>query len=85
LVDVTPLPVAAFERAHDCVPGFLKVSGGVAAWRRVATGNIAADQTDAELKRALARAGTLLATLAAGFDLGLGVLLVFAFRHFELL
>src|SRR5271157_3510675 len=77
LMDVTPNPVPRLVSLHDGMSSFVEVFGGVASGRGVAAGDIAADQTNAQFNRPLTERLALLAFLATGLDLQVGLAQVF--------
>jgi hypothetical protein len=81
---VTPLPIARLVSFHHRMPGFVEVFCGVAPGTGVTTGNVSAGQADAQLHRTLAECGTFFAALAAGPDLEVSFVEVFALRHTSL-
>src|ERR1039457_6331019 len=83
LICVAPLPIAGPEGLHHGMCRLLKVLIGVLPGRGIATADVSAAQTFAQLHPTLARLETFLAALAAGRDIGIGLLYVLTLRRHE--
>jgi hypothetical protein len=81
LVYVAPLPIAGLERLHYGMAGFFEVFVGVLTSGGIATANVSAGQTLAELHPPQSGIDTRLATLAARRDIWIGLLHVLTLRH----
>ena len=78
---VTPLPIASLEGSHYRVSGLFEVLVSVPAGRGVATADMSAGETLAQLQPALSAIDTSLADIAGGLHLGICLFQVFTFRH----
>jgi hypothetical protein len=85
LIHVAPFPIAGLERLHHGMSRLLEVLVGVLTRRGIATADVSAAQTFAQLHPPLAGLETFLAALAAGRDLGIGLLYMLTLRHEALL
>jgi hypothetical protein len=81
LVYVAPLPIAGLERLHYGMAGFFEVFVGVLTSGGIATANVSAGQTLAELHPALPGLETFFAALAARLDIWIGLFHVLTLRH----
>ena len=67
LIDITPAPIfSRLERLYDRVFGRVKMFGRVCILRGIATADVAADQTFAQMYPGISHLQTLLATVSAG-------------------
>jgi len=69
LVDVTPAPILSrLDRSHYRMLGRMEVLGSVFIFRRIATTNVPAAQTQAKVHPPVAHLQTLFTTLGMGFN-----------------
>src|ERR1022692_75858 len=83
LINVTPFPIAGLERLHHRMCRLLEVLVGVLTGRRIAAADVSAAQAFAQLHPTLTRLETFFTALAAGRDIGIGLLYVLTLHRHE--
>jgi len=82
-IDITPAPIfARFKRTHDRMGGSVKVLCGMFVFGRIATTNMTAGETHAQMHPRVAHLEALFTTFGVGLR-GFDVLMMCThFRHF---